>query len=167
MNGDADNRIEPVCKFGPGGDFVSVWPPEPSKSPQRRVTSLSEVLACIRQIMGKPEDSEVDVGSSWRAGVRRLAEQHLRQKEDSEYAGRITEAANAAYAAPAAGIKGGRLFSGEQRLFADDWGTGMRAQHKPKHRFRAHRRAAKKRAADSLPGQGTLFELDFRSAKSA
>jgi len=26
---DGHNQVEPVCKFGPGGDFVSFWPDEP------------------------------------------------------------------------------------------------------------------------------------------
>jgi hypothetical protein len=26
MNGGTNKRIEPVCRFGPGGDFVAVWP---------------------------------------------------------------------------------------------------------------------------------------------
>lgn len=26
MNSGTDKQIEPVCKFGPGGDFVFIWP---------------------------------------------------------------------------------------------------------------------------------------------
>lgn len=29
MNDYLNNKIDPVCKFGPGGDFVSNWPPQP------------------------------------------------------------------------------------------------------------------------------------------
>jgi hypothetical protein len=62
---------------------------------------------------------------------------------------------------------GGRGLSGEQMLFADDWRVGVRAGHKPKHHIRAYRRTAKKRTAIGAGGQGTLFELDLRRARTA
>jgi hypothetical protein len=72
-----------------------------------------------------------------------------------------------AHSATVAHIEDGGGFSGEPMLFANDSGTGVRIRYKPKHRIRAHRTASKKRHAVGIAGQGSLFEIDFRSAKTA
>jgi hypothetical protein len=41
MNNGRDERIEPVCKFGPGGDYVSFWPPGSFELPQLSSNSLT------------------------------------------------------------------------------------------------------------------------------
>ena len=38
MNDHLKNKIEPVCKFGPGGDFVANWPT------QSQIASKTEII---------------------------------------------------------------------------------------------------------------------------
>jgi hypothetical protein len=72
-----------------------------------------------------------------------------------------------AYAAAGSAIKHNRGVSEQQGLFADDRRAGGVAGRKPNYRIRAHRAVAKKRACFEPAGQGTLFELDFKGAKTA
>ena len=98
--------IEPVCKFGPGGDFVSVWP---------------------RDTKGAgPADARSSLGSQGSVGL-----------------------------------------SGQTLLFTDVRVSGSRAGHKPKHHIQAYRRTATKKPAEGSPPQGTLFETNSRSARTA
>ena len=77
-----------------------------------------------------------------------------------------------AYAEAGSVVKHNCGVSEEPGLFADDWRAGAAVKHKPNNRIRAHRTTAKKRACvgSAVPfdeGQGTLFELDFKGAKTA
>jgi hypothetical protein len=77
-----------------------------------------------------------------------------------------------AYAEAGSVAKHNRGVSEEPGLFADDWRISTAAKHKPNNRIRAHRTVAKKRACVGSAmsfdqGQGTLFELDFKGAKTA
>jgi len=40
MNTHLHKQSEPVCKFGPGGDFVTAWPKEPTLPPQPAPTPV-------------------------------------------------------------------------------------------------------------------------------
>ncbi|GAH28442.1 unnamed protein product, partial [marine sediment metagenome] len=51
MDSRLDNQIEPVCKFGPGGDFVSVWPGEAQQSRQPLTNRLAKLLTSLSQII--------------------------------------------------------------------------------------------------------------------
>jgi hypothetical protein len=116
MDNYPNKQTEPVCKFGPGGDFVSFWPAE---------------------------------------------------KEREEYAAKNGGFEEPSHPAPDSTIKGDSQFSGEPMLFADDWRVGAAVRHKPKHGIRAHHRTATKRATVQFPRQGSLFNANFKSAKSA
>jgi len=105
MNERVNNQTEPLCRVGPGGDFVSLWPAE--NQPNSNCTTPIRV------------------------------------------------------------VKGDCRFSGEPMLFADDWLTGVRVCHKSKHSIRTYSRAAKKKSSHDSSGQGSLFEADFKSAKTA
>ena len=43
MNEHLNNNNEPVCKFGPGGDFVSNWPPKSNIAPITDVITKTTV----------------------------------------------------------------------------------------------------------------------------
>ena len=49
MDRDKDKQIEPVCRFGPGGDFVSVWPGEAVRSPGLWLSSFSKLTGSIAE----------------------------------------------------------------------------------------------------------------------
>jgi hypothetical protein len=77
-----------------------------------------------------------------------------------------------AYAEAGSVTKHNRGVSDQPGLFADDWRISSAAKHKPSNRIRTHRTTAKKRASVGSAvsfdeGQGTLFELDFKGAKTA
>ena len=111
MRRQADEQVEPLCKFGPGGDFIAIWQPE--------------LLA----------------GSS---------------KTD-----------NTINPTPVAAIEDSGVLSRQPMLFPDNSRTGSPIKHQPKYRVRTYRRAAKKRPAFRLSEQGSLFEPDLASARTA
>lgn len=174
MSRDKDNRIEPVCKFGPGGDFVSFWPPESSPDARHSPGSLADLLGTISELMnamlGTNRRSGLPGFSSASTNTYHPTGETFCLKEKLEYAVKNSKAENdagSAHPATDAVIKSNRLLSTEPMLFADACGAGLRIGHKPKHRIRTYRRTSKKRPAFGLPGQGSLFETDFESAKSA
>lgn len=132
MNTEKRTRIGPVCKFGPGGDFVSVWPRQLKPLFRRSQSRLVRLLGSMGGTIAELFDSEFSTVQI-----------------------------------ESAGAEGGGGVSSEPMLFADDWRAGRQIRHKPKHRIRAYRRAAKKRAAVEFSGQGTLFEADGKSTKTA
>jgi hypothetical protein len=164
---DRNERMEPVCKFGPGGDYVSYWPPESYELAQLSTNSLTKVLFSLSKIMENLVSSESGNIAAGRTVRRRAGNKFSCGKGDLEDAVRSAKTVKPSHAASSTVIKGDRSGPGEPMLFPDDWRVGVRAGHKPKHRIRAYRRAAKKRSALVLPGQGTLFEVDFKSARSA
>ncbi len=157
---------EPVCKFGPGGEFVSYWPPMPDDYSRIRPNALTKLLNKLvplvkiapaqpshqPQIVATPVEHEEHIISS---------------KEQFENAANHDAGDRASHAPPATIIKGDNLFPGQQILFPDDSRARRRAANKPKHHFRAHRRAAKKGFIAGRPRQGSLFEADFKGAKTA
>ena len=144
------HRIDPVCRFGPGGDFVSTWPCNPEDYLRQPQSPLTKLLYSIAKMVGVQADIErnnysigEDENESVQTGSRRVdAPANTNPQDNNEFCGQIL-------------------------LFADDRRACGRAEHKPKHRVRAHRRAAKKRPALRIAAQGSLFEADSKSAKTA
>ncbi len=142
MNTHLHKQSEPVCKFGPGGDFVTVWPKEPTLPPQPAANHFAKLLASIDEIITALLGSEFNT-----------AEAH---------------AGNTHRPTPAPVIKSDSLFPPVQpMLFPGDWGIAARTGHKTKRCIRAYHRTAKRRPALSLPTQGSLFETNFKSKKTA
>lgn len=146
MNQEEDKQNEPICRFGPGGDFVWVWPRERLVSPQAEAGGLGRLLGRLNEIMFKLLGSEED---------------------KSEYVNENSKADSETYAASATVIRANRQLQREPMLFSDDWGAGVGTGSKPKHRVRTHRRASKKRPSLRVWGQGSLFDADLRSARTA
>ena len=154
----ANQEFGPICKFGPGGDFVSAWP---GKSwPRVQENGLGRLLAAIGEMMGVIHNAELSVAASVRAEVRS-------EKEKAEDTVGNIETKEPGYTPSIRIVKGDKRVQSEPMLFADDSGVGGAVRHKPKHRVRAYSRAAKKRVTFGAGGQGTLFEPDFKSAKTA
>jgi len=164
MNIRLNKPIEPLCKFGPGGDFISVWPDRSPQVPVPASNRLTKVLSSIAEIVTMMLlSSELGNKSSIASSIGRT----LTEREKLEYAPKNTSAKNTDYSSSVAIIKSNSLFSGEPKLFTDNGRIGIRAGHKQKHCIRAYRRAEKKRTAFSLLRQGSLFEVDFESSKTA
>jgi hypothetical protein len=88
-------------------------------------------------------------------------------KEKIVHADENSAARDTTDASPAPASSDGGALSGEPMLFPNLRRDGVRIEHKPKHRLRAHHRAAKKGSALRFAQQGTLFDVDFASAKIA
>ena len=146
-------RGEPICRFGPGGDFVSVWPPQSQplkKQPAKLLSRLNEIITSL-------------IGSTSKENLEYVVE----SSTGKSAGGRDFAMGEPAYSTPTAAIKSDSRFSGRTLLFADDCRTGFGTDNKPKHNIRAYRRTAKKRPVISFADHGSLFEANFKSAKTA
>jgi hypothetical protein len=158
-------RIGPVCRFGPGGDYESVWPGEwmeQAAQPKNAIGRLLDVIAGMTDVL-RGGNRCVEV-----TGPIDIEQENKSYESDERGAG----IRRGAYAAAGSDAKHNRGVSNQPGLFADDWRAGAAANHKPNNRIRAHRAASKKSASigSTVPfdkSQGTLFELDFQGAKTA
>jgi len=167
MSGDRDKQFEPVCKFGPGGQFVSFWPADPAEHSQRCHSSLTHLLNKLARLIAAPLAPKAGGTLSQVSAAHHDEPRILRSKEEFENAVKDTGSRKPPDAPKTTIIKSDSLFSGEPMLLPNDSGTRERIRHKPKHRVRTYRRAAKKRPAPGVPGQGSLFETHFKSARTA
>lgn len=142
---DNTYRIDPVCRFGPGGDFVRNWPGTPEQYLKQSQSPLTKLLFSISKLINATQESQ------------------------QQYSVNITEDKNAiqpdAKTVPTSASD--HDVQSQTLLFADDSGTGTGTSHKQKHRVRAHRRTAKKKAPLRIAGQGSLFDADRQSIKTA
>jgi hypothetical protein len=158
-------RIGPVCRFGPGGDYESVWPGvwmEQAAQPKNAIGRLLDVIAGMTDVI-RGGNRCVEV-----TGPIDIEQENKSYESDNRGAG----VRRGAYAAAGSDAKHNCGVSEEPGLFADDWRISTAAKHKPNHRVRTHRAASKKRAAIGSTvsfdeSQGTLFEFDFQGAKTA
>ena len=163
---EKNEQAEPICKFGPGGDFIATWQPEPSAS--------SEVSNCVVNLL-----ISIVEALAVAIGLKRIGSNApLRNafysdeltgchKEEviNVFSNRKTE--NTADSTSTATIDNGSSFPGEPLLFPNLSRDGNRIKHKSKHNIRTYRRTAKKRSAFSLSKQGSLFESQFQGIQSA
>lgn len=152
---------EPICKFGPGGDYVSVWPGRRTSLPVSQTSRLTRLLGTIAEMLGTAIQAEFCPSDSNVPAV----DTAIFRKDGplSEHEG----ICNRRYAPTNKAAKGPGGLRTQPLLFGDDAGIGRRARHKTQHRIRTHRRFATKRSAHSLPRQGSLFEADRRSKRIA
>ncbi len=155
-------RIEPACKFGPGGEYLSVWPVSPPPCVDPSAGHLTRVLASVAEIVGvlsgtrrtssviAPSDQPVS-GCQEKTTDAAERDRHHRRFDPQ-----------AASGAPAH-----RRFPRQSLLFPDDSRVSGETESESKHRVRAPKRAAKKIVAHNFPGQGSLFEIDVPRTKTA
>ena len=159
----------PVCRFGPGGDYVYDWPAKSAQTPARQPNPLNKVLAAIADLMGTTVSGELMIQTQMPVYI---AADSTTKQDDTDIEGPTNHSINQKessagdkpnrtnYAASIADPTGGSEVRAEPMLFGDDCGISRGPKRKPHHRIRAHRRAAKKRPGYSLKGQGTLFEIN-------
>ncbi len=158
-------RIGPVCRFGPGGDYESVWPGEwmeQATQPKNAIGRLLDVISGMTDVI-RGGNRYVEV-----TGPIDIEQENKSYESDE----RGTGIRRGAYAAAGPVTEHNRGVSDQPGLFADDWRISTAVKHKPNNRIRAHRTTAKKRASVGAAvsfgeSQGTLFELDFKGAKTA
>ena len=161
MTPESHGQIEPLCKFGPGGDFVARWQPELTEIrewPNPLMRFLARAVEVAVLIFGLGRDTAF--GQSDENKPADCLKEKIINAESSE-------ARDTTDPSPASAFEDGGSISGESMLFPNLRRNGIRIESKPKHRLRAHHRAAKKRSALCFAEQGTLFDLDFASARLA
>jgi hypothetical protein len=166
MKPKPNGQIEPLCKFGPGGDFIAVWQPELTQTntlPRPLAGVFAGVAEIVSAIIGWNRGSD-PVGAGGASGGDMLVS---RYEEKIANAVESRETCNTVDPSPASAFEDGGVLSGEPMLFPDLGRDGVRIEPKPKHRVRARQRVAKERSALRLAQQGTLFDLDFASARLA
>jgi hypothetical protein len=161
-NKDSSYENDPLCRFGPGGEFIWHWPGDEILFADKPLQNeLSKVLARLKEIISGALRSEK---TKEIAAGQNLIQSSAGSKEtgygNEETRFRQPHAATSAVASCDIRIPSGQL------LFADDWRAGKVAEYKPKHRVRAYKPASKKRPSYELLGQGTLFGADLKSIPS-
>lgn len=156
---------EPVCKFGPGGDFVRDWPAR-KKVAKQKENPLSKVLTTIAEILGTTIRPELPAAADghWDIGINKLFKGSPFKEEPSGADNRSTRNDQSA---STGSVKSNSNVRGEPLLFADDRRAGRKVKRKPNYRIRTYRRTSKKRVSAQLEGQGTLFEINGASQPAA
>lgn len=154
-----DDGKQPLCKFGPGGDYVYNWPGENDALTTAGRNSLGRVLSALAQIIGATINCELlsEFQSASAAEIKDAVKGKL-PKEKTESANKKPRKPH--YSATIRGAKENTTFPAQPMLFADNGRTCRRVRHKQTHRVRAHRRTSRKRATCEIKGQGTLFEIN-------
>ena len=149
---------QPLCKFGPGGDFTKKWSLPAPGGQFRKENTLEKVLSALGEIIGATISSEtfaelqnqvdMDIKSYTTPKKEIIAVEPQNTKNRK----------NRDNTASAQGAQRHCLVRGQTMLFSDDRRDRTRTKRKPNNNIRAHRRPARKKAAHEIQGQGTLFD---------
>ena len=161
-----NKQAEPLCKFGPGGDFTSIWQPEISESSissnwlVKLLASVVEVIAVLIDL--KRYSPYVHLRNDFSSNELTVC-----HKEHVKNAFENTTSIDTDNTSPTPATEIGGILPKDPLLFPDLGRNGIRIKHKPKHRIRTYHRTAKKRIAISPSKQSSLFESQFKSARTA
>jgi hypothetical protein len=139
MDNSANKQFQPLCRFGPGGDFVCLWP-ESSEFQLPSQNRLLKIFACLNEIIAGVLGSEFSRPSTAAAKTQPMPVFRFEQSRKSQ---------------------------AQSTLFPDDSRIGLRTAHKPRLRIRARRRTTKKRPRIDLDEQGLLFVAELKIARTA
>jgi hypothetical protein len=158
------DKGDPICKFGPGGDFVSEWPVRGNKSPIAMENPLSKVLATIAEMIGTKIPPELltvkDVKPD--TSIKKLIKSNLeKEKQPGEKSSRTNNASSTA------GTKANSKLRGQPMLFSDVRRACRTVRRKSHYRIRTYRSSSRKRTSQQFKGQGTLFEINGSSQSAA
>jgi hypothetical protein len=151
MNNHNENPFQPLCRFGPGGEFTSDWPAKNRQDRQPPKNQLLKVLAALNDIISTMVGAEFIP-----------ADEHKGNREHG-----ILNTDKQAHTSAEPTAQSDSLVPIQSVLFPDNWRAGRPLKDKPKYRIRTHRRAAKKRTSFSDTCQGSLFETDLQGSKTA
>ncbi|MFC1738502.1 hypothetical protein ACFL1G_05570 [Planctomycetota bacterium] len=158
MNNLPEKRPEPVCRFGPGGDFVLGWPVnnyQPALISGVPLINLIKSIAQTTTTLLSPELSPEPAASQASAKQQQYTRQITGYEFKNIKPGRTTSTGK------------NTLYAGKQLLLPDFSSAYVRNCHKPKRRYRIRQTTAEKNTSFVIPGQGSLFEEDLQSAKTA
>jgi hypothetical protein len=159
------NENSPICRFGPGGDFVTDWPASTagkvSKASRR---PIGTVLKAIAKMLDAVITEEL-LNSSTIEKIN-LAINGITLTPDLENKIDVNKS-DESNASTTAGIEAGGQLQTQPMLFDNASGTGTIAGNKQNIHIRANRRVKRKKTAFSQPWQGSLFESYPQSSKVA
>jgi len=161
----------PLCQFGPGGDFTSQYDSEKPASPAADgISPLGKVLNLIAEVIGATVQPEIltEIACALPPFDLQNGANSIMSSEEScpdDQTALVGKYANQPQTTSS--LKTNRPLAGQPMLFSNDWRIGPGAQHKPGHRLRTHRRTARKKAADAVHRQGSLFETNGCRRKTA
>ena len=158
MNSIPDKKVMPLCKFGPGGDFVSVWLSCNYTSTLASEKPLTKLIKSIAQTITTLLSPEL----SWEPPASQAsAKQQIYTRQITGYEFKNIKSGRTTFTGE------NTLYAGKQLLLPDFSSDYLRNYHKPKHRYRIRQTTAKKKTSFVIPTQGSLFEEDLQSAKTA
>ena len=160
FNSNHDDK--PLCRFGPGGEFVSDWPAKNVNLPPAMDNPIGKVLALLADMIGtaispelftshNPTDPDTETNGNQQPVEEKTTHAHKDTDNTLSMAGAMPDS----------------TIPGQSMLFPDDRRVGRPAKRKQKHRIRAYRRPAKYRPDYQIDGQGTLFETHQQSHSAA
>jgi len=158
---------EPICRFGPGGEYSYNWPDMYAGSNKRSPNSLAKLLETIGEIINTVMGNDLYITSTVASIKCPQTNEVVCRKEKIEYAVKNSNSDQPAYTQTTTVIKSNSPIPIQQLLFTDDYGTGEPDEYKQKHHIRTHKRAAKKRAGVTMHGQSSLFGDNTQIARSA
>jgi len=171
-----DDFNVPVCRFGPGGDYVNDWPVKKNQPPVPESNPLGKVLALIADVMGTAISGELMIQAQDKpyvgtgGKVKQIqvdTQKPNNSKLTKEKSDPTDEPDHTNYTTTTAGAKDSCPVTKEPMLFTDDCRGSRGAKRKPHHRIRAYRRTGRKRPARKIQGQASLFEVDAQSQSAA
>lgn len=151
----------PLCRFGPGGEYVTNWPGRTSAKAGKPIAS---VLGAMAKMLDTVINQELLANSTIEKINAAIANAVIPDfmEETSDY-----DKSNDFNAEAVAGTQTCGQVAAQHMLFDNAAGTGGQAGHKPNHSVRAYRKLKRKRPAFSRPWQGSLFESHQQSVKVA
>src|SRR4030042_5795679 len=132
-----NKQIEPLCRFGPGGDYISFWPGQAIEPLGFFATRVGKIVHSANEVLHALVGCGFDLNPSQGSGGQ-IQEQFVQRKEKAEY-GVGYDPDRAAYAPSITTVKGDSPVSEEPMLFTDDRRIIFPAGNKPKNRIQASR----------------------------
>jgi len=151
---------QPICKLGPGGEFVSVFSAMAERRSSEPATGLGRVILALAEFMGAVVSPVYAVEASLLKESKNGENNNI--NHNLELDNGITGSKNRSTdnTKTNAAVKGAGKFPEKQMLFANDWGVGGKNGNKPHYNVRTSRRVAKKKIAFSKGWESSLFEVD-------
>lgn len=156
-----DEKDMPVCRFGPGGDFVQDWPAGAAKDSRQPISSI---LAVIAKMLDTAITTELLQNSTIEKINLAIKNADLTVNMEDEIDVNKSDKPDAQ---TTPGTQTGRKLSEEPMLFDNDTGVVPVAGYKQNNCIRAHRRPKRKRTSFGASRQGSLFEPYPESSKVA
>lgn len=156
------SETEPLCKFGPGGDYTTIWNPESIETHEVSSTLLRLLLSSFEALAITLHLKSVINSKNYKTDVSTH-----NQREECDNAAQNEKIKHSANSTTAPASQVDRRIPSGPLLFPDLGGDGLATGHKPKHRIRTHRRTTKKRFTIGQFEQGSLFKTHLKGTRIA